>query len=149
MSKKLYQTSDGIKFYHEQDAKNHALSLEDRKVNQVDGEQKKVDSKSGDFAQQENREPKTNNKSAAELIAEIKQVETLEQLNAYEVHKQVTVKAAVEKRRSELTANIEVDLGEGTGNGEENHGLQIRDNGNVEPKTGNEEQEDVKEDKGE
>lgn len=143
MSKKLYQTSDGTKFYHEQDAKNHALSLEDRKVDQVDSNQLTVDSKkeTGN-GEQGTEKSKTDKKSAVELIAEIEQVETLEQLDAYEVHKQVTVKTAVEKRRSELTVDIEVDLGDGTGNGEqgtgngeEDHGLQIRDS--------------IKEDKGE
>lgn len=133
MSKKLYQTSDGTKFYHEQDAKNHALSLEDRKVIEV------TDSKSATAEEQltVDGKSKTDKKSDVELIAEIEQVETLEQLDTYEVHKQVTVKTAVEKRRSELTANIEVNSEENLVNSEQ---LTV---------DSEEEQEDVKEDKGE
>ncbi|MDM1513590.1 hypothetical protein [Myroides odoratimimus] len=116
MSKNLYQTSDGTKFYQEQDAKNHALSLEDRKVIEVNSEQLTVDSVD---KEQENKKPKSDKKTAPELISEIEQVETLEQLAAYEVHKQVTVKNAVEKRRAELIAAIEVDSEKvETGNGE-------------------------------
>ncbi|MDM1366342.1 hypothetical protein HX017_15480 [Myroides marinus] len=117
MSKKLYQTSDGTKFYQEQDAKNHALSLEDRKVIEVDSEQVTFNGE-----ELENSKPKSDKKTAPELISEIEQVETLEQLMVYEVHKQVTVKNAVEKRRAELIAAIEVDS-------------EKVETGNVEPKT--------------
>lgn len=118
MSKKLYQTSDGTKFYQGQDAKNHALSLEDRKVIEVNSEQLTVDSVDEE-QETENKKPKSDKKTAPELISEIEKVETLEQLAAYEVHKQVTVKNAVEKRRAELIAAIEVDSEKlETGNGE-------------------------------
>lgn len=105
MLKKLYQTSDGTKFYHEQDAKNHALTLKDRKVEEVD--RVLTESKS---------EPKKDKKSAVELIAEINQVETLEALEAYEGYKQATVIKAIETKREALQVGIDTpgDEAEGT-----------------------------------
>lgn len=132
MSKKLYQTSDGTKFYQEQDAKNHALSLEDRKVIEVDSVDEEQET--------ENKKPKSDKKTASELISEIEKVETLEQLAAYEVHKQVTVKNAVEKRRAELISAIEVDSEKvETGNGEPK--TEKGETGKGELETGNEEPE--------
>lgn len=132
MSKILYQTADGVKFYQHQDAKNHALSLKDRKIVEIDG-----DSKREPTTKNEEFDQKNDKKSAVELIAEIEKTEALEQLTAYEVYSQKTVKAAVEKRRTELTSNTEGNL---------------EDMKSEETKTGTGEQEEekeVKEDKGE
>lgn len=100
-----FKTSDGESFYNENDAKNYAKKLKDKKVQRI------VRGVSSESESPENKQasggaPKLDYREA---IKAIEASETLEQLEQFKDYPQPSVVKALEEKRAELTANIDVN----------------------------------------
>lgn len=106
--KVCYKTSDGECFYTENDAKNYAKSLKDKKVQTVN---RGVTSES-ETGTDENVDstPKMNHREA---IQAIQAAESLEELEQFKDYHQKTVIEALEKKTAKLIALIDVDTDAG------------------------------------
>ncbi|MGE4345936.1 MAG: hypothetical protein AB7D46_00835 [Flavobacteriaceae bacterium] len=98
-----FKTSDGEAFYNENDAKNYAKKLKDKKVQRV---VKGAVSETETENKQDSNTPKL---SYQEALKAIKGAETLEQLEQFNDYPQPSVIKALEEKRAELTANIDVN----------------------------------------
>ncbi len=105
-----YKTADGQAFFQESDARNHAKSLENKKVEPVERPIEEIEDKS-------TKEVKEYAISAKDSIALIKEATTVEALEAFADDERKSVVEAYAKKFTELNKSTD-DLGSVDGSDE-------------------------------
>ncbi len=101
-----YETSDGVKFYYEHDAKNHARSLKDRNVTSLNEVAEKVAEKL--ILEKKAAKIKETVKDAKEdfrqVLKKVELAQSEEELVEFEADERKSIIDAVAKRRMEIAA---------------------------------------------
>ena len=103
-----FKTADGQAFFQESDAKNHAKTLENKKVEAVERPFEEIEEKSI-------KEVKEYAINAKDSIALIKEVTAVEDLANFADDERETVKKAYDKKLAELNVSND-ELNQGTEN---------------------------------